>query len=273
MALLLCIPKSNHAQLQIPDMSPRAELLQTIGYTQIRVDYSRPSLRGRTLLGNDGILPYGQLWRTGANGTTMISFSSEVILGDQKVSGGQYAVLSVPDKGRWTINLYPYSSSNWTDYVDREPLIRISQGISAISVPVESFEFSFQNIGMEKMDLVMEWGTISVSLPIMVNAKEEALNKIDKALAGPSDFDYFLAGLYLHEANHDLERALDYVQKASKKDNALFFQVHREALILKDLGRNSEALVAARKSLELSRKIENQDFIRLNEKMIGELMN
>ena len=269
--VLLIIPKINYAQLQIPDLSPRAEIKQTIGYTEITISYSRPSLRGRNLLGNDGILPYQEFWRTGANTATKISFSHDITFDGNKISKGDYTILTIPDKKEWTINLYTYSEGNWTSYIDQKPYLSIKKNISIKNDSQETFEFGFKNIKMDKTTLTLEWEKVAIAIPIEVNTKEIALKKIERSLSGPSDFDYFLAGLYLHETKTDLPLALVYVQKATKNENALFFQVYREALILRDLKRNTEALESAKRSLKLSKKINNNDFIRLNNRLIEEL--
>ena len=236
-AVLFTAPSTAMGQLQIPDISPRAEVIQTIGYTKISAVYFRPSLKGRSAFGNEGVLPFGQVWRTGANAATKISFSDDVSFAGEKIQKGEYCLLTVPDRTQWTISLYPYSSTVWNDYIELKPVLRVRRSVTALKTPIESFEIVFKNIGMENVDMVLGWGNTAVHIPIEVDVRKVALKKIERVMDGPSDFDYFLAGLYLHEVQTDLEKALTYVQKASKKANALFFQVHREALILKDLGK------------------------------------
>ncbi len=271
LVMLFVAPTIASGQLQIPDLSPKAEIIQTIGYTRISAIYFRPSLKGRSAFGDEGILPFGQVWRTGANAATKISFSDNVSFAGKKIQKGEYCLLTIPDRTQWTISLYPYSSTDWNDYVELKPVLRVRRSVTALKTPIESFEIVFKNIGMENVDMVLGWGNTAVYIPIEIEVRKVALKKIERVMDGPSDFDYFLAGLYLHEIQTDLEKALMYVRKASKKVNALFFQVYREALILKDLGKKDEALKAAHRALELSKNADNDDFIRLNKKLIDQL--
>jgi hypothetical protein len=104
-----------------------------------------------------------------------------------------------------------------------------------------------------------------------VDYEARLLKNIDKALAGPSAFEYYQAALYLYESNTSLNKALKYVQEATKSDNARFFQVTLEARILRELGMNLDAIVSASRALMLSEKVGNKDFIRINKKIIEEL--
>ncbi|MBL0684506.1 DUF2911 domain-containing protein [Aquimarina mytili] len=258
------------AQLKTPAASTSAKVIQTVGLTDIEIHYSRPSARGRSIFGADSVVLFGNLWRTGANAATKIIFGDDVTISGKELKAGAYAILTKPGASRWDIYFYPYESSNWISYVKKEPAVTISSAKTTVSDKIETFTISIDNIAMETADLVFAWEKTKVMLPIQVEVHTKTMANIEKVLAGPTTFDYYRAALYLHESGKDLNTALQYVQKATKADNPRFFQVYREALILADLGRKTEAIIAAKKSLELSKKAGNDDFVRLNEKLIKE---
>ncbi|MCF6298186.1 MAG: DUF2911 domain-containing protein [Flavobacteriaceae bacterium] len=262
---------SVNAQLKTPSLSPPTKIEQTIGLTKIVIDYSRPSTRGRVIFGKDGLLPHNELWRTGANNATKITFSTDVSIDKNKLEKGNYTILTIPKKDVWQLNWYPYEDINWNTYIKKEPLLVLIVPVNNTSSHIETFEIHFQDITLNSASLILEWEHSSLRIPIQINQKEKVLKNIEVALAGPNSFDYFFAALYLHETKIDLNKALEYIQKATSSDNALFFQVTREALILKDLKKNKEALIAAKRGLSLSEKVGNNDFIRLNKKIIQEL--
>ncbi|WP_378180917.1 DUF2911 domain-containing protein [Aquimarina sp. SS2-1] len=259
---------SIQAQLAIPALSPISKTVQTVGFTEIEITYSRPSKRNRVVFGENGIIPYNEPWRTGANAATKISFSDDVKINETLVRKGEYSIITKPGKEQWEIKFYEYTSKNWNSYVTNTPIASFtSKNIKQIDV-LETFLIYIDQISLDSAELVFAWENSKVSLPIKFQVHEKAMKSIHNTLSGPTHFDYFQAALYLHETQTDLDTALEYIQKVTKKDNPLFFQVYREALILADLHRPEEAVVAAKRSLELSKKAENKDFIRLNQRFI-----
>lgn len=132
-------------------------------------------------------------------------------------------------------------------------------------------ELHFQDVTVNSATLLLEWEDTRLKILISVDEKERIFKAINRTLVEPSSFDYYQAALYLHETQTDLEKALEYIRKVTTLDSALFFQVTREALILKDLKRNKEAIEIANRALILSKKAGNKDFVRLNKKNIKEV--
>lgn len=257
-----------NAQIKIPALSPSSKTSQTIGLTTIEIEYSRPSKRNRTIYGENGILPYNEFWRTGANAATKITFSDDVVLVDTPVKKGTYTVLTKPNASQWEIYFYTYKSSNWNTYVSAEPIASFHANTITLKDPLETFMIYMDQISLDSAQLVFAWDNTKIIIPISVKVHDKTMANIEKVLSGPTNFEYFQAALYLHEAQKELDKALEYIQKVTKSENPLFFQVHREALILADLNRKTEAIASAKRSLELSKKAGNKDFIRLNEKFI-----
>lgn len=269
--LFLFLPALVSAQITIPSLSSSAYIKQTVGLTEITVDYSRPSTKGRIIFGESGLLPANELWRTGANNATKISFSANASILGYDIEEGNYTVLSIPGEKTWEMNWYPYESTNWNSYVEKEPLFTLELNVNKTDTHVETFEISFQDINLNSASLSFSWEQTLVKVPILVHETEQILKSIERTLAGPSNSDYFQTALYLHESKGDLNKALEYIQIVTASENAQFFQVTREAQILLELGKNKEALSVAKRGLYLSEQVGNNDFIRLNKKIISQL--
>ncbi|MEO0340724.1 MAG: DUF2911 domain-containing protein [Bacteroidota bacterium] len=269
--LMLGISWASTAQIKVPALSPTVEIKQQIGLTTATLSYSRPSLRGRSLFGKEGILVQGQKWRTGANGTTKLSFSKDVEISGQLLSKGTYALLSTPQEESWTFHFYPYETGAYTQFLDKQPTLEITVPIQRLSDMIETLSLHFEALQLDAAELVLQWGNTKAVLPIQLKEHASILTNIERELQGPSNFDYFQAALYLHETQTDLPQALQYIQEVTQHDSALFFQVHREALILSDLDRKAEAIKVAKRAMELAEKVGNDDFVRLNEQLIEAL--
>ncbi|WP_299188763.1 DUF2911 domain-containing protein [uncultured Aquimarina sp.] len=257
-----------NAQLKVPALSPSSKTTQTVGLTEIEIEYSRPSKRNRIIFGENGIIPFGELWRTGANAATKISFNDDITISGTILKKGTYTILTKPEKSNWQVYFYSYKSGNWNTYVNQKPIASFTTKTIEKKEISESFLIYIDSITLDSAELVFSWGTIKIILPLKFNTHEKTMSNIEKTLSGPSNFDYFQAALYLHETQRDLNTALSYILKVTKAENPLFFQVYRESLILADMDRKLEAITVAKKSLELSKKAGNKDLIRLNERNI-----
>ncbi|PKH49641.1 hypothetical protein CXF68_02565 [Tenacibaculum sp. Bg11-29] len=260
-----------YPQLKIPSLSSSSEVKQKVGLTEITIEYSRPSRRGRIIFGESGLLPNKEVWRTGANSATKIIFSKAVFIKGNVLGKGIYTILSFPNDKIWKMKWYRYTDSDWNFYKDKKPVFEIELPVIKMNSKVETFEIHFQDVTLNSTDIVLEWEQTKIKVPVRVKENEEILKSIDRVLYGPSSFDFYQAALYLHETKTNLNKALMYIQKVTKSKEALFFQVTREAMILKDLGKNKEAVKVAKRALLLSEKAKNNDFVRLNENVISAL--
>ncbi len=257
-------------QISTPQPSPAATVTQTIGLTEVSVEYSRPGVKGRTIFGD--LVPHDKVWRTGANAVTKITFSDDVTVEGKDLSAGSYAILTKPGASTWDVHFYAYDTGSWGRYVEKTPVAVVT--VQSASLPgglkMENFAILFDQLTNNGGTLEMVWDGTIVPVSIGVKTHASVMADIDKTLAGPTANDYYTAGSYLLDADQDLDKALMYVQKATHGDNPRFWQVRREALILGKLGRKAEAVAAAKKSLELAKEAGNEDYVRLNEKSIKE---
>lgn len=267
---LACLAGQAFGQIQTPQPSPTAEIKQTVGLTEVNIVYSRPSMKGRTIFAADGLVPFGDVWRFGANSATKISFSDDVKVGGKAVKGGAYAVLAKPTASSWEIMFFPYEGGNWGSYTEKKPAAVVTVESQALPMSIESFTMMLGDLKMNSANLYAMWDKTVIAMPIEADVDSKVMANIDKVMAGPTTGDYFAAATYYHEAGKDLNKALEMIQKATHVEKPAFWQVRREALILADLGKKEEAIKAAEKSKELAEKAGNKDYVRMNDKSIKE---
>ncbi len=269
----LCLP--TQAQIKRPDLSPTAIVKQELGLMEITIEYSRPSRKGRKVFsaGDDSLIPNGEYWRVGANSATKFTFSDSVSIAGNKLPAGEYTILCKPEADEWKMSWYRHESTTWTDYVEQTPLFTSLVKVEKTESTVETLEIAIRDIALSNGNLVLEWENTRLSVPIELNDDWKVIRSINQTLNGPRRSDYFQAALYLHESKGDLNTALEYIRKVTDAENARFFQVTREAMILRDLGRREESMKSAKRGLALSKEAENADFVRINNAILKELSN
>lgn len=261
-----------NAQIKTPAASPSSKATQTVGLTDVTVEYSRPSAKGRTIFGADGLVPFGSKWRLGANQVTTITFSDDVTLNGSKLEKGTYGVLATPEAAQWTFHFFPKESGSWSSYADKEPTLSVSSPTKAIPWDMETFTIMFGDITQDAAKLEFLWEKTYVGLDLGVEVEDRVMSNIDKVLSGPSAGDYYRAASFYHSNGKDLNQALSWIQKANEGDDKKFWQLRREALILADLGKHKEAIAAAKMSTSLAEKAGNSEYVNMNAKSIKEWM-
>lgn len=259
-----------NAQLRTPAASPASELKQTIGLTEVTINYSRPSTKGRTIFAKDGVVPFDQTWRFGANAATKFTFSEKVKAAGQELKAGSYAVIAMPSDKEWKLMFYTYDTGNWGSYLEKEPAATATVKPMATDTHTETMTFGIANLSDKGADLYFKWEKTKVTIPIEVYTDEQVMAGIKQVMAGPSQGDFYNAAVYYHDSGKDLNTALEWVNKATEGDNARFWQVRRKALILADLGKKEEAIKAAKHSMELAQKAGNDEYVMMNKKSIEE---
>ncbi len=274
-ALALLFTAGLQAQLQTPSASPTVKMETQIGLTDFHVTYSRPGMKGRTLFAKDGLVPFGEIWRTGANQATKFTFGGDVMVGGKELKAGDYAVLTKPMAGEWEVMLFPYESGSWNSYVEKTPAATAKVKAMASPTTMETFTIMTQNHTMDGADVVMIWGNTMAALPVKTKAKEQVMAQIKQVMAGPGMNDYYQAATFLSEngGQEGMKEALGYIEKANKMagDDQRYWMVRREALIKEGLGMKKEAQMAYEKSLMLAEKAGNMDYVRLNKASLSAL--
>jgi hypothetical protein len=195
------------AQVKTPAPSPKATIMQTVGLTDVEVVYSRPAAKGRPVFGN--LVPFGKLWRTGANANTTISFSDDVVIDGKTLKKGKYALYTIPKIESWEIIFYT-TTDNWglpEEFKETNVALRTTVKEEALPKAVESFTIGINNLDLNSGHLDLAWENSSVSMKFEVPTQKIATASIEKVLAGPTANDYFSASQYLFQANGDIAKS------------------------------------------------------------------
>lgn len=252
------------AQISTPQPSPSASFTQMVGLTTVSAEYSRPGVKGRTIFAENGLVPFGKVWRTGANSATKLSFSDDVKLEGKALKAGSYAVLTKPGAASWDVHFYAYESGNFGSYLEKTPDVVVTVTPQQLPFTVENFFITVGNLHNNGADLQLVWSNVVVPIKLSVPTQEKAMATIEKTLAGPTTGDYYAAGAYLFAEGKDLEKALMYVQKATSNDKPAFWQVRTEAEIMAAMGKYKEAIKVAEHSKKLAMDAKNMDYVKIN---------
>jgi len=267
--LLLFVPFFNVAQVLSPKPSPSATIIQTVGLTDIKIEYSRPAMRGREVMGN--LVPYGELWRTGANANTKISFSDPVIISGVEIPEGTYALYTRPGKKMWEVFFYK-KSDNWSlpKVWDANQIAVVSESSATkTEKSVKSFTIGLENLTNNNVELTISWENTMVTTLIKVPTVKKTMASIDKTLSNnPKASDYYSSAVYFLNSGLDLNQAKNWMEMAIDKGNNKYFHLRQYSLILAGLGNNEAAIEAAKKSYELAKIAGNGDYLKMNKESI-----
>jgi len=255
---------SAQAQIKTPSASPSATLMQTVGLSDVTVEYSRPSAKGRAIFGDNTLVPNGQIWRTGANSVTKVTFSTDVMIEGQELAAGKYGVLTMPGASSWAVHFYPFAKNSWSSYKDAEPALAVKVSPAEKKDFIETFTISIDDLKSDAATLNITWANTSVPVKISTGADKAVMSNIDKVMAGPSAGDYYNAASYYFTAGKDLNKALAWMEKATAGPDKKFWQIKRYSEILAAVGKNKKAVELAKMSLELATKAGNKDYIKMN---------
>ncbi len=260
---------ANAQQLRTPAPSPAQTIKQDFGLSNIELSYSRPGIKDRKIFGD--LVPYGKVWRTGANNATTLTFGDEVIIGGKTVPAGKYGLLTIPGADEWTMIISKQTDvSSPAAYKQAEDVVRVKVKPATVGMKAETFTMQFANVQAESVELHMRWDDIMVSLPITANVEEKVMAQINN-LMNKDNRPYFNAAMYYIEKDKDMNQALTWLDKAIEQNPNAFWIHHQRANTLARLGKKAEAKAAANKSMELAKTAKNDDYVRLNEKLLAEL--
>ncbi|MXN90026.1 DUF2911 domain-containing protein [Flavobacterium sp. Sd200] len=265
---------SAQAQIQTPQASPKAVIEQTVGLTTVKIDYSRPSARGRAVYGE--LVPFGRLWRTGANSNTVITFSDDVVIAGKSLRAGSYALYTQPKADSWDIIFYT-DTKNWglpEKWDDSKEAVRATVKPEFLNRNVETLTIGLNALENDYGFLEIAWEKTMVALKIEVPTKATALKSIDEAMSGPTAGAYFAAAQYYYQSNADLNKALTWINQAVDKtpqgEDTPFYMLRQKALIQAKLGDKKGAIETAKLSLAGAEKANNPDYIKMNRDSINE---
>ena len=275
LALMLCAVLASSlsfAQMQTPQPSPSEKLTTMVGLTEVNIEYSRPSARGRAIFGN--LVPYGQVWRTGANANTKVSFSDDVTIGDTTLKAGTYALYTKPGKENWDVMFYS-DATNWgTPRKWDESKVAATINVPAMQMPapikVETFSIMLDDLTNNGANIGIMWSDIYVAIPFGVPTSAKAQKSIEAVMAGPSANDYFSAASYYYQEGLDMEKAKMWVDQAVEMRSEAFWMSRLQSLIYAKMGDKKGAIKAAKNSLAMAEKAGNADYVKMNKDSLKE---
>lgn len=259
------------AQLKTPAPSPTQTIKQDFGLSNVELSYSRPGVKGRKIFGD--LVPFGKVWRTGANNATTLTFGDAVTIGGTKIPAGKYGLLTIPDSKSWIIIISKQTDvTSPGDYKQDQDMVRVEANTMNMGVSMESFTMQFANVKPSSCDLLMMWDKTVVSLPITTDVETKVMAQIDQ-LINKDNRPYFGAAMYYMDNGKDLNQALAWFDKAVEVQPTAYWIHHQRANCLAKLGKKEDAKMAAEKSKSLAAaaKPPNDDYVKLNEKLLGEL--
>ena len=263
----VCFLNTN-AQLKTPAPSPTQSIKQDFGISSIELIYSRPGIKGRKIFGD--LVPWNKVWRTGANSATRIKFNDDVTFGGQSLKAGEYAIYTVPNENEWEV-IINKGSANWgTEYKMEDDIFRVKVKPMKLDQVIESFTMQFGNVKATSTDLQIMWDKTAVAIPITTDIDKKIMAQINSQVIKDSR-PYFQSAMYYLENGKDLNQAVQWFDKAIEQNPNGYWIYHQKANALAKLGKKPEAKVVAQKSLDIARQEKNDDYVRLNEKLLADL--
>jgi hypothetical protein len=271
-AFVLAFMVNGSAQITTPQASPKAVIEQTVGLTNVKIDYSRPSAKGRSVYGE--LVPFGRMWRTGANANTVITFSNDVVIAGKTLKAGSYALYTQPKADAWDVIFYD-DTNNWglpEKYDDSKEVLRASVKPEFLSRNVETLTIGVNNLDSDYGFLEIAWEKTMVALKFEVPTKAAAMKSIETAMSGPTANDLFAAAQYYYQSNGDQGKALTWINQSIAKfgQEPPFYILRQKSLIQAKMGDKKGAIETAQLSLAAAEKAKNTDYVKMNKDSIQE---
>lgn len=271
-ALIISASFAVNAQIKTPAPSPFQKIEQKVGLTDVTLEYSRPGVRDRKIFG--GLVPNGELWRTGANNNTIITFSDDVVIAGNKLKAGAYAIFVTPNQSSWEVNFYS-DTDNWgtpEKWDSAKVAAKTNATVTNIPMKIETFTMSFDDLTNNSVMLGIMWENVYASVKIDVPTNDTVSKNITKVMNGPAANDYYASARYYLEEGKDINQAVTWIDKAIQmtNDKPRFWYLRQQSLIHAKAGKKKTAIKAAKASLAAAKVAKNNDYVKLNEKSLKE---
>lgn len=267
--LLLTVAALNVSAQSIttPAPSPTQTIKQDFALSSVEVSYSRPSAKGRSVFGN--LVPYGSLWRTGANGPTIFTFGEDVTVGGKAVKAGKYSMITKPGKDEWTVMLCDAKITAF-NYKAGDEVALFTAKPTKLPFSVETFTIMMSNQTANSMEIDLIWSDVEVPIKVEADIDAKVMAQIDKVMTG-DNLPYFAAASYYFDNGKDMTKALAWANKAVDQQPTAYWVAHLKAKIQAKMGDKAGATATAKKSMELAEKAGNMDYVKLNKDLISSM--
>jgi hypothetical protein len=248
-------------KIEFPAASQHATVKQRVGLTDIEVDYSRPNKNGREIFG--GLVPYGKLWRTGANAVTKIKFSKPVTLGGKGIPAGEYALFTIPAADEWTIIVSKDAKvQSAADYKQETDAARIMAKPEPNPITLETFTIGLSDVKGASATLNLMWDQTRVPVKLTTGDVEEVSKELESAVSGGTPLDprtAYQAAAFYYDNNKDMNQAAKWIDQALAKNPDAYFMHYKKAQIQAKLGNKKEASSSAQKAIDILKKDKAPD--------------
>jgi len=254
------------AQIKTPAASPSSTLKVSVGLGDVTIDYSRPSMKGRAIFGE--LVPFGKIWRTGANSATKVTFSDKATIGTVTLDKGTYAIYTIPNANEWTVIFYKdltmggnLSESN---FKETEVATKVVVRPMTINPSFETFTIDVTDITSKGANIAIMWDKTAVKVPFTYSTDDAVMSAIKSKMEGPSGDEYFAAAKYYLDEGKDLNQALSWIKKSTEKNGEKFWVLRQQSLIEAKLNDYAAARKTAERSMALAKEAKNDDYVKMN---------
>ena len=271
LALVLAYASSSVAQsaVEFPAPSPACTLKQRVGLTDIEIVYSRPGVKGRTVFG--GQIPYGAVWRTGANNATKLTFSTPVKINGADVPAGAYSLFTIPGESEWTIIINKQTGQSGLQYDEKADVVRVKSVPMKLAQAIETFTIEFNRITDESAVLNVVWDTTVVPVRLEVELTGKLVPQIEAVMSSDqANKPYYPAAMFYYDHGQDLQKASKWIDAAIAQREA-HYMLHLKAKILAKLGDKAGAIAAAKRSSQLAITAKDPGYVKMNDDLIASL--
>lgn len=269
---VIALTTSVNSQIKTPQPSPAAKIEQKVGLTDVTVEYSRPGIKGRTIFGD--LVPFGKMWRTGANSNTKVTFSDDIAIDGKDLKKGTYALFVKPSATSWEVFFYT-DTDNWgTPEKWDASKVALTTSVKVASMPmkIESFTITIDDLSNNGAALGILWENTYAGIKFNVPTSKTVSENINKVMDGPGASDYYAAAAYYLEEGKEINKAKEWIDKAVEltKENPKFWYLRRQSLIHAKAGDKKGAIKAAKASLKYAEKAKNAGYIKMNKASLKE---
>jgi len=257
---------ADEKKIDFPSASQHSVVKQRVGLTDVEVDYSRPNKNGREIFG--GLVPFGKLWRTGANAVTKIKFSHAVTLGGKEIPAGEYALFTIPTANEWTIIVSKDAKvQSAADYKQENDVARITATPESLPMTIETFTIALNDVKGASATLDFLWDKTRVPVKLTTDDVEQVSKQLEAVVSAKTSLDprtAYQAAAFYYDNNKDMNQAAKWIDQALEKNPDAYFMHYKKAQIQAKLGNKKEATASAQKAIDILKKDKAPDQSAIN---------
>ena len=267
------------AQISLPAPSPAGKVYTKVGLTDVDISYSRPKAKGRKIYGSGDafLVPFGQIWRTGANSGSIITTSTDLTVGGSNLPAGEYMIITIPNADSWDVIFYKDISigGNMAKHKQENEQIRVKGNVSKLTEPVEALTFNIADLSADGSTAALElaWENTSVKVELKTDFDSVVMKQIeDNTKVNPGN--YLASANYYFSTGRDLDQAIKWMDLYLAENSTQYWNLYLKAQMLAKKGDKKsikEAIATAEDSLAKAKAAKNNTYVKNNEALIAEL--